>query len=215
MSLVCSKCSKRAEISATYCRDCYTVFPFEQRQAALNGRRRRTELSALKWVPAIVLVGGAIWFARSESTDVPPTSVPPTEASAAPAKDDRPTTVAGRAAREDPYVAPPRKSEAPRRDSYASWALLLDEAVDCPAGNPCRGEIRFAGGASAEILIRNGDGLARRLTAADAASDVLLRRRDRGRLHVNRRGGDLWANAEKRGAVWVGSEPRADRANGG
>ena len=210
MSLVCSKCRKKAEITATYCRDCYTVFPFEQRQAALNGRRRRTDLSALKWVPAILLVGGAIWFARSE-----PTGGPRSEVRAAPAKDDRPTTVAERAAREDPGAAPSRRAEAPHRESYSRWALLLEEAVDCPAGNPCRGEIRFAGGASAEVLIRNGDGIARRLTAADAASDALLRRGDRGRLHVNQSGDDLWVNAEKRGAAWVGSEPRADRANGG
>lgn len=60
MSLVCPTCSKRAERDARYCRDCYTVFPFEMRISKTR-RKERDSTNAWTAIPLILLIAGGVW----------------------------------------------------------------------------------------------------------------------------------------------------------
>lgn len=70
MALICPTCSRRAEITARYCRDCYTVFPSNARSSA---KPQQAETSAIwKYLPLVLLAAGGAWFIPLENT--PPTT---------------------------------------------------------------------------------------------------------------------------------------------
>lgn len=98
MALTCPTCSKRADIGARYCRDCYTVFPSS---AGVSAKRPQAETSVIwKILPLVLLAASAAWFI-------------PLDSSPSPAAPDDPFAKA-------PPVGGARASFAPKAESSAN-----------------------------------------------------------------------------------------------
>jgi hypothetical protein len=73
VALICPTCSRRAEATARYCRDCYTVFSSNARTPA---KQQQAQASAVwKFLPLVLIAAGAAWFVPIDTSPAP-TSAP-------------------------------------------------------------------------------------------------------------------------------------------
>jgi hypothetical protein len=69
VALICPTCSRRAEITARYCRDCYTVFSSNGRAPA---KPQQAQTSVIwKILPLVLMAAGAAWFIPVDTAPAP------------------------------------------------------------------------------------------------------------------------------------------------
>lgn len=209
--LTCANCGKKEGPTATYCRDCYTVFPFEVRAAALRGQEKRRGIGAWKWLPVIALfIGGIVLFQFDFGQPAQPDE--PEEE-----KRDEKATPAPRASRpaarknQEPAWAdlkdrklPPRSGEGGRlgrakqkrneafviapsiaaTSRYVGWVLKSDTELACPSARPCAAAIKFSSGERGAYAIERWEGTSNNVVPADAQASHLLNVHEKGRLDM-------------------------------
>ncbi|MDT9599632.1 hypothetical protein [Sphingosinicella rhizophila] len=232
MNLVCSNCGKREGPTATYCRDCYTVFPFEARAAAQRGRERRDSLGAWKWLPVLALVAGGVIFTRLDFEAPPPPEeeMPePVATQSAPAKHRPPRTfgdadqawstlkehaptpgAGGGRARQARVRGAGKQAEkfaiAPSiaaASQYVGWVLGSDTELACPSVRPCPATISFGSGDQGSYAVERWEGTSNNVVPADARASRLLNRNFSGTMKMKLPEGRVRSvEIEKRASRW-------------
>lgn len=209
MYLVCSNCGKKEGPTATYCRDCYTVFPFEKRASALKGQERKKGLGYWKLLPvAALFAGGTLLLQLDFRQSAPPEKTRWFEATAAP---DRPRPAQsystdaseaswqnlrsngaghrpkGRGRGVERLKGESGSTDAPSvaaRSRYVGWVLRSDSELSCAAPNPCPATIRFSSGDWASYAVERWEGTSNTIVPADEKASRLLNHEEEATLDM-------------------------------
>lgn len=229
MNLICSNCGKTEGPSATYCRDCYTVFPAEVRASANRAIQKSASLAAWKWVPVVALVVGGFLLTQVEYGDTKKVeeaiAAKPADPWARESKTER-ARPSDRAAGKGPGIADavqsdfgaaggasldevagrkPRVSAAIRAaNQYLGWVMQSDAELACPSRDPCQATIRFGSGEHGSYFVERYVGTTNTVIPAnDEASRLLATHRD-GTLEMKLPSGQTRSvGVEKRSSRWA------------
>jgi len=229
VNLICANCGKKEGPDATYCRDCYTVFPAEVRAAANRPVKRSGTPAAWKLVPVVAIFVLAFLYTQVDFGTKPPKEAP------VPAKPDDPWAPGAKAEQAgSPDLAAgkargladqarsnlggghgdgfeklggrpnPRIAEAIRAaNQYLGWVLQSDAELACPSGDPCAATIKFASGDEGSYYVERYIGTSNTVIPANDEASRLLATNTEGVLEMKLPGGAKRSTAlEKSASRW-------------
>lgn len=202
MSKGCPTCGRSVDMTARYCRACYTVFRSATAVAADSSSFGSVGASAFKLLGAGALLAGGWWaynFDRGpHDPDASAEAAPVRHADdfATNSRDAKGSPAGGSGASTAPdsaSVSPPRAPAAAATaatGNASDWRLAGDVSSLCGGARSCRVMIRFDSGESAAFTVGRSRMLSGDLVPAGPRGATLLSTARRGAVLVPRPGGE-------------------------